>query len=732
MEKNKIEKVTSRAAGYISRGRLRDAIAVLRELSEKGMQWEISDGLDRIEKNYAYMLRYLTDGVKDPDRDKIYADLVCEILMASDMLARRLMMPDCATLYFNTLRIVRTRCTSLPQLLSDYTGLYADDNNIAARLAQGQKISMDADKKEMERVERDIFNYIWTMYPVREPETDALRSMLSDAAMPLRTKHLAVSALVLGAMEIFDSGRLLLLMDIYGDSDADMSLTSSALAGILLALFRFHDRPLPVNVQNRLKLLSDTPHWQSDLKTAFLELIRTRDTERINRTMREDIIPGMMKMRPDIINKINDGTLDPDNMEANPEWEKMLEDSGLAERIRDLSELQQEGADVFMSTFSHLKSFPFFNEAANWFMPFDTEHTDVAATGLPSTLTRLIAAMPMLCDSDKYSFFLSLDAVPESQRKMMLSQFEAQNSAHLEEMMKAEASIHPNRRRATLSAFLQNLYRFLNLFRRKGEFYNPFPDGVNLLKVEALTPYFRDFETVQVVAEFFFRYGYWEDALFSFNHLDSISEPQGQIFQKIGYCHQKLGELDKAIEYYHQAELFDPESVWLMRRLASAYRMKGDFLTAAGFYKRLADKEPENIDLTLTLGVVLMQAGDYTAALTNFYKAEFLDGNSIRPLRPLAWTLFLTGDYRRARKYYERIMEDKPTPTDYLNMGHVAMALEEYKEAINFYKLSMTAASEDSEALIRNIRADSVALGSAGVTDSTVALIIDALLYSLR
>ena len=65
-------------------------------------------------------------------------------------------------------------------------------------------------------------------------------------------------------------------------------------------------------------------------------------------------------------------------------------------------------------------------------------------------------------------------------------------------------------------------------------------------------------------------------------------------------------------------------------------------------------------------------------------------------------------------------------------MGHVAMALAQYKEAINFYKLSMNGADGGTEALIRNIRADADALRGAGVTDRVTALIIDALLYSLN
>ena len=63
--------------------------------------------------------------------------------------------------------------------------------------------------------------------------------------------------------------------------------------------------------------------------------------------------------------------------EENPEWSEILEQSGIADKLQELTELQMEGADVYMSTFSMLKSFPFFNETAHWFLHFDPEFSAV-------------------------------------------------------------------------------------------------------------------------------------------------------------------------------------------------------------------------------------------------------------------------------------------------------------------------------------------------------------------
>ena len=42
-----------------------------------------------------------------------------------------------------------------------------------------------------------------------------------------------------------------------------------------------------------------------------------------------------------------------------------------------MNELQLEGADVYMSTFAALKSYPFFREVQNWFYPFSKQQSDV-------------------------------------------------------------------------------------------------------------------------------------------------------------------------------------------------------------------------------------------------------------------------------------------------------------------------------------------------------------------
>jgi hypothetical protein len=246
------------------------------------MLWEIGDAVGRIEQNYAYMLRYLSDGAADPERDKMYAEIVNETYRSLDILTRRLRQPDQPTLYFNTLRVISMRNVPLEQRILSYK----------------QLLNTDAEKRTVESLEHDIFNYIWVTFPFTATDSDAVFTAITDETIPVHLKYNMSAALLLGLMEYFDSRRLDLLMQIYDNDDNEQELRSIALVGLLLGLFKYSDRELPVTTADHLAAIKDRPDWKDDLKTTFLELIRTRETERITRTMEEDIIPGMIKLRP--------------------------------------------------------------------------------------------------------------------------------------------------------------------------------------------------------------------------------------------------------------------------------------------------------------------------------------------------------------------------------------------------------------------------------------------------
>lgn len=96
-----------------------------------------------------------------------------------------------------------------------------------------------------------------------------------------------------------------------------------------------------------------------------------------------------------------------------------------------------------MSTFSQLKSYPFFREISNWFYPFDKQQSDVIKEFRHrgkegGSLLEIILQSGFFCNSDKYSLFFTMQQLPQSQRDMMLNQLTDQQIEELADQSKAE------------------------------------------------------------------------------------------------------------------------------------------------------------------------------------------------------------------------------------------------------------------------------------------------------
>lgn len=732
MTNNEIQQFINDVDRCLADRRLGDTFELLRNMARSLSAWEISDRIASSEQAYSYMLSYLVNGNADPSREDLYASLLLEAGTIRDLLVRSMKLPDTPSLYYGTLRSVAThRDESFAQLFSDFRKV-RDAMSPFTAVSTGASPS-GSDMLRMEMIERDIFNRLWVTFPLKDDDSRLIAGFLLDGDMPAAVRALAVSAITLGLLECFDERRFELLCEAYGSDATEVSVR--ALVGIALALGKYKDQPVSANIRNEVAALRDMPGWHDDIRQTFVELIRTNDTERISGRLREEIIPDIQKMGRDIADRMRDSSADADLSadEINPEWESIISDEKIRNNLKELSELQQEGADVFMATFAGLKQFPFFNDVISWFLPFSAERTAVTSLGLGDlvdTVTTLIGNMPYVCDSDKYSMLLSLSMMPQSQRTMMMSQLNSHRQDIDEAIAMNDRSLHPVERKSAINNYVLSIYRFYKLFRRKGEFYNPFARVANPVGILLLAPDFDNDEALVSLGEFYFKVGLYDYARMIFCRLDDISMPEGSRYQKIGFCCEKLGDPEAAASYYEQAALLDENNLWNLRRLLAVLRRLGRYSEAVSVGQRLERLLPDDAGVALNLGYLYISTGDYTGAINVLHKAEFLDEASPRPWRPLAWALFLARQFKDSQTYYDRILSDSPTATDYLNMGHLAWAKNSLDKALAYYGMSADAGSVDE--LVRSIKEDGPQLRSAGVDTSLMPLIIDAIIYNLK
>ena len=108
----------------------------------------------------------------------------------------------------------------------------------------------------------------------------------------------------------------------------------------------------------------------------LMNIIKSQDTQRISSKMQNEVLPELMKLRPDILKKLKNVSEESDieMLDINPECEELLNKNGLGDKLKELTEMQMEGGDVMMVAFSNLKTFPFFNTVGNWFLPVSYTH----------------------------------------------------------------------------------------------------------------------------------------------------------------------------------------------------------------------------------------------------------------------------------------------------------------------------------------------------------------------
>jgi tetratricopeptide (TPR) repeat protein len=699
----------------LAQGRLNKAISLLRTVAPAS-DWSIINDLNRADEDYQLVLKYAVSGAADPQRQQVIDEIKRRLYAILDRIEVALeLKADNPSLFYGMVRYCRLHADeTTAELLAQYDALAAQMMSLTGYHPA------DTTSAQAETVARRLFYRIWA---APEGETlEPLRSVWSSETLPEHFALLMVSALLMRSLYFFRQDALMLLLDAADSPRQDLKMRASVAALLIMAL---HPQRLSSpKLKARVEALRDTGDWAENVRMIARQFIRTRDTERITRKMRDELIPEMMKLRPEIYRRIQDTPSDPAEfaaaMEENPEWEELLNKSGLQDKIRELTELQNDGGDVMLTSFGQLKHFPFFNEAANWFLPFYASQTDVAAVlGANTAFADVVEAAGFLCDNDKYSLVLALSMMPAPQRAMLSQQIE-QHNINMAELEGTHT--YPQRQAFEDMAgrYVQDLYRFFHLFRRKNEFTDPFGPELNLTKVPLLEADFADEDTVRLFAEFYFKRGYYADALPLLQRLPE----QESIWQKIGYAYQSMGQLTDAVAAYANAEAINPDSKWTLSRMATAYKQLRRPADALAYYRRLDAVRPDEVNTILNIGHMLLELGDYREALHEYYRAEFTDEQSLKPIRPIAFTALLCKDFETSQRYYQRLAQTQSvTPTDCLNMGHLSLATGNIAEAMTHYRAYTT----DADTLEKAFADDAHYLATAGVDRSILPLIVDAL-----
>ena len=691
MRLEEIQEQYKQELGLLKEHRLKEAFELMQTMAQACGNYPLLQELEGMQTAYGYMLQYMQQGMNDPEREKLYHSLLTQAFNLADQLHLTLQEDLSSQYYFTLRKQLKHQSSNLPKLLSTLES-FADCLSLYELLHDEQKLQQDM--KVHEEALGDLFRQTWVNSRWTNSERDTAYKFLSSELITANDLSLFVSAVTLSLMTCFDEEKMLWLIEAFYHKDANVKVR--AWVGFLVVAHLQSERiALYPGIQARLSLIQEEqPSFDSDLNAMYIQLLRSQDTEGINKTMNEEIVPEVMKN----IQNRKQKPLDENDVEMNPEWIFDL-DAKLSNKMMKLGELQQEGGDINMGMFSMMKRFPFFEHIQNWFYPYEPKHTEVIkAMGTTPEKEKkvgiLLMHLGMLCDSDRYSTVFMMSQMNDEQRQIVFSHLLPNDIGDLTEEEDNELYNYAQMPATIGKYYIQDLYRFFKLYPLKNQFHDIFKDTLMLHENPVLKPLIYQAEYLRQVADFLFKTDNFEMALDIYDELEQLKVVDKDVLQRIGYCHERINrDYTSAAFYYLQANDIAPGSTWTLRRLATCYRHKRLFDKAKNCYQELMMLEPENLSYSYNIGTCLIELGEYDEALQCFYKMDLAEEDNIKAWRGIVWCCFRSGKLEKAQQYCTKIINLQPDANDWLNAGHVAWCLGNLPQAVEYYQQGAKAAT---------------------------------------
>lgn len=694
---------------------------------------------EHLEHTYEQMLKYMLEGVQDPERDQVYNKLLISILELADKVKNQLLEKESGwhtyTLKAEVDRQQELTGKSVIETMDDLSFKRELDEII-----DEEQVSPGVTEERRRKLSLDIFKHLWLSNRYNEAENSLSAAILSCKEFLWHERALFLSAMLLSGLRYWDEEKVHRIIDFAAEEQQEVS--ARALVALVILLYRYDDRiEFYPNIIHRLKLLKEELNLEHSFEKIALQLIRTRDTLEIGRKLQEDLIPEMAKLRPKLEDKLKMDDIREEMLkeDRNPDWQSVFSESDdLYKKVDEFMKLQMEGADVYMTTFAHLKQFPFFHELTNWLVPFHSENPDLSEVyGAksevfdPEIFVEGLVKTPFLCNSDKYSFIFNIRYLPDDQKKMLSNAFLMELEG-LQEMIADERITSGDfTKRTVFIQYIQDLYRFFKISPFKNEFEDVFTGKLDLYKAWFVREIIEDDSITRNIGEYLFEKDHYEEAIDIFNLLLEKEPENRELLEKAGYCHQKEGHYKEAIKCYNRIGLTEEQNLWTLKNLGICFRNLNDYSAALEAYQKAAKLQPDDQTIESLIGYCNLKLGAYEQALKHYFKIEYLNPGNQHILRPIAWCYFAQGELEKADTYFKKVFQGKPGYYDYMNYGHLQWALGNKREAVELYIQSLRDASFGMENFLKTMEEDQSLLIRNGIHRKDIPLMLDYLHYRL-
>lgn len=671
---------------------LGEALELLQELANVLGDWKLLDEVADVNSAYGLLLYYMEQGNNDPAREQQHTNFIA----------------TCYNIAEKAAQTERALVTGTSARMRSISEILKDMENLELKNITSEPCEEDANKHV--ELYTELFNASYDSFLWNDEAAAQAQEVIDSALIAENDKILMTSGLFINCLQAFDARKIIFFADNYSTATSSM-LRIRMLVAVAFTLYTYRNRLFAYPaITSKLKDLCNNPRFTTDMQNLQKLIIESLSTHEVDRKMREEIIPAMLKSHNFNPEKFGIDSLE-EISESNPEWKNF------EQQVGKLAELEAAGADIYYSTFSTLKRYPFFNNAANWLYPFEENHPgipkQIRKTGLKGIANALLKS-DVLCDSDKYSFCMLTTQMTDVQVNMIISQ--------LPEMGGYDTAIAQTSE-STCRNYLRNLFRFFYLYSGKSKPTNPFETDMSLLDCNELAEAFKDKTEINKISAYAIKKGKYDMAISFLLLSETKGFADSEVYQELGFCYQKKKSYFDAIAAYEKANALSGDSKWTLQHLAQTNRIVGNYKDALNYYRLLETAKGEDAKIAFRCGECLVHLESYDDAMHEFFKAEYLNPDMTAATRAIAWCSILTDDIKQARKYYDKLLLKEEQGEDLLNAGHAAWIDGDTKAAVELY--SRAYAELKREEFLKRMQSDKEILKTHGISNYDITFMSD-------
>lgn len=661
-------------------GSIDESIAKLILLAKEMNLGEAFGELESVKATYVLMKQYMLTGYEDSQREKLYGDIKLRVFEISSVILVHVYLAE-----NNSFRYARNMAANNPIQLEDVErklSWFVQElalNSLGA-IVKGNNGNIHESQFEYRE---KLFNYIYTSIPFSTFEEEYINRILLSPVIDVVDAKLIISAIMLAQQLVFDIRKFKILIKVCIESLNEEVRQYALIAIVLGRPDEVEQNIYNTEIEQEFEKLSTISGFMEDLVELQVQILLCTDTEKTEKTIAEEIMPTLKSgavsfNKPKDDKDMLDELLHPDKEDnAMEEMEKSVE---------KMKNMQKTGADIFFGGFSQAKRFSFFYTLMNWFVPFYVEHPHIASVNIgdiPKNIIEKLLDGQAFCNSDKYSFYLTLSMVSSQIPKEFIDVLSKG------EVVPEFGNEIKNDKTYKRLIYLQDIYRFYKLYNNKVDFKDPFASDetavffnwVNIVNLFKNTNYPYKIARQLLSRDYF-------NSLHTL--LENNKDELNISYVKLkGISSFKQENYTSALYWFEKARLLEPDNRLLLQRIADIAFQAGDYFLAQQSYEEILElaDESENTDVqSYKLGLCYLQHKNIEGAKKILFKLYFSNENNINYKSSIAWLYILSSNYENAVSIYDSIeldlIGDKDLVRKALTLWYLkkrTIALEEFK-----------------------------------------------------